>query len=420
VDADPIGTLSDFSASINWGDGTTSAGTVSQPGGAGTAFAVAGTHTYTTAGTDTVVVTVSDIGGQTAAVSFAATVGTSIFVLDPAASGALTVTGGATLSVTGDVVVDSNSPSALTASGTSLISAAQILVTGGVSASNGAVLSPAPTTGVARLPDPLAGLPVPPSSLPVQGSVNAKSSVTIQPGIYTQILASGKGTVLTLSPGIYVIQGGGLSISNSASISGNGVLIYNAGSNFPSAGGTFGAVSLNGSGTFSLAAATTGTYAGILLFQASDNTQAVSLTANATVGLSGTLYAPAAQLVINGSGQLTTAAIVGQLRFTGNGGTQTASTLAPAASSIQALPAAPSGSSAQSVGVSTVGAGPGSLAGPAAQYSAQSTTGARGAGSAASDSAAGSIHPAKAQSQSLQALDTIFADLTASGDLVLA
>jgi hypothetical protein len=46
----------------------------------------------------------------------------------------------------------------------------------------------------------------------------------------------------------------------------------------------------------------------------------VSVTANAVAGLSGVLYAPAAGLVINGSGQLHTAAVVNQLKFTGNGG----------------------------------------------------------------------------------------------------
>jgi hypothetical protein len=55
---------SDFSAMISWGDGTTTAGTVS--GGSGT-FTVSGNHTYTAAGTDTVMVTLSDDGSGTAA-----------------------------------------------------------------------------------------------------------------------------------------------------------------------------------------------------------------------------------------------------------------------------------------------------------------------------------------------------------------
>ena len=51
----PDNIAGDFSVSINWGDGTTTAGTVG--GGSGNPFTVSGTHTYTTAGTDAVVVT---------------------------------------------------------------------------------------------------------------------------------------------------------------------------------------------------------------------------------------------------------------------------------------------------------------------------------------------------------------------------
>ncbi len=47
----PTSSLSDFTATIDWGDGTPlSAGTVSQPVGGGTAFVVSGSHTYADSG----------------------------------------------------------------------------------------------------------------------------------------------------------------------------------------------------------------------------------------------------------------------------------------------------------------------------------------------------------------------------------
>jgi parallel beta-helix repeat protein len=62
-DANPGATLGDFSATISWGDGRTSAGTVSANGGG---FSVAGTHSYASSGPYTVTVSIADVGGSTA------------------------------------------------------------------------------------------------------------------------------------------------------------------------------------------------------------------------------------------------------------------------------------------------------------------------------------------------------------------
>jgi uncharacterized repeat protein (TIGR01451 family) len=63
TDADPNGTVSDYSATINWGDGTSpSAGTI-VPNLAG-GFDVAGSHTYTGSGSKTITVKIDDAGGS--------------------------------------------------------------------------------------------------------------------------------------------------------------------------------------------------------------------------------------------------------------------------------------------------------------------------------------------------------------------
>jgi hypothetical protein len=51
--------VSAFSASINWGDGSFTVGTISQSGGSGTTYVVSGSHTYTQSGTYTLSVVVS-------------------------------------------------------------------------------------------------------------------------------------------------------------------------------------------------------------------------------------------------------------------------------------------------------------------------------------------------------------------------
>jgi PKD repeat protein len=63
IDADPNGVASDFSATINWGDQTNSAGTIAANGSGG--FSVTGTHVFAEEGAS-VTVTVSDAGGAIA------------------------------------------------------------------------------------------------------------------------------------------------------------------------------------------------------------------------------------------------------------------------------------------------------------------------------------------------------------------
>ena len=54
-----------FPATIDWGDGTTTMATITQPGGRGSPFAVSGNHTYPEEGGPfTVTVTVRDVGGS--------------------------------------------------------------------------------------------------------------------------------------------------------------------------------------------------------------------------------------------------------------------------------------------------------------------------------------------------------------------
>ena len=64
TDANPGATVADFTATINWGDASSSAGTVTGPSGGH--FTVSGTHTYATLGSHTITVTIVDDGGSTA------------------------------------------------------------------------------------------------------------------------------------------------------------------------------------------------------------------------------------------------------------------------------------------------------------------------------------------------------------------
>ena len=65
TDANPTAPISDFTATIDWGDGSpNSVGTITQPGGVGTAFDVTGSHTYAKPGEYFTTITVTDDGGS--------------------------------------------------------------------------------------------------------------------------------------------------------------------------------------------------------------------------------------------------------------------------------------------------------------------------------------------------------------------
>jgi titin len=290
----------------------------------GSASLSGGTATLTTralnAGTHGITATYGGDGTfLISSVSLTQTITPSILVLNATASGALGVSGNASINIPGNLVVDSSSKSALTEAGNASITAASIQVVGGVSTSGSATLTPAATTGAASVADPLAGLTGPSTTgLTNYGSVSySKGSYTLNPGIYTSIKASGNAS-LTLNPGLYLIEGGGFTVTGNASVSGSGVTLYNTSSTYPSSTGSYGGITLGGNGTISLSAPTSGPYAGVVIFQPSANTRAISMGGNAAAGLSGTIYAPAALAYFSGNASVNGALVVNELSLTGN------------------------------------------------------------------------------------------------------
>jgi hypothetical protein len=315
------------------------------------------TATYSTSatqssppGTYPIIATLNDPGNRLGNYTVTVTNGTltvsaSVYVLNSQSTGALTISGNATINLPGTLVVDSTSSSAILASGNAKITAAGgVLVAGGVSKSGNASVTKTGTPGATG--DPLASLaaPTPPSftGTPIAETLSGNSTATISQGLYSQITVSGNAK-LTLNPGVYVIgtggvsisgnatltgsgvtyiiEGGGFTVSGNAGISGSNVLIVNCGSNYPNpaiSGETFGGVTLSGNGSFNLNAAITGTYAGILIYQARDNTRALSVSGNSMAGITGTIYAANALLTMSGDASLQNPLVVGTLNLSGN------------------------------------------------------------------------------------------------------
>ncbi len=88
TDADPAGTAGDYSATMNWGDGDTTAGTsiVADPSVAGQFDLMAAkSHPYTSAGTKSITATIQDTGGSKIMVQSTADIVTRIAVSGPSA-----------------------------------------------------------------------------------------------------------------------------------------------------------------------------------------------------------------------------------------------------------------------------------------------------------------------------------------------
>jgi hypothetical protein len=99
TDGDPNGQVGDFTATIAWGDGNLSVGTIAADGSGG--FTVAGTHTYAEEGAYPITVQIQDVGGsRVRAYSTATVVGAApvIAAISPSSGPSA---GGTTVTITG-------------------------------------------------------------------------------------------------------------------------------------------------------------------------------------------------------------------------------------------------------------------------------------------------------------------------------
>jgi Flp pilus assembly protein TadG len=183
-----------------------------------------------------------------------------------------------------------------------------------------------PVTGVANpIADPLQNLPLPNSSdypqrCISQMVISGNSVVTLQPGTYTGGLSITDNAQVTMQPGIYVMDGGGFSVTLNGAFTANGVFLYNTG------GATAGPIVLNTSQSISWTAPSSGTYTGIIIAQDPGVSQGLQIAGSADVTFQGAIYAPGAQVQLNGNGLLGPrrkakchGGLIGKiLRFSGN------------------------------------------------------------------------------------------------------
>jgi Flp pilus assembly protein TadG len=240
------------------------------------------------------------------------------YTLDPTMSNAFSVSNGVNVSSSCGIIVDSNSSTALTATGGAHLSAPSISVVGKYTENNGATISPAPTEGVSAVSNPFSSLVTPSVGACNYTNYTAGGgqTVTLNPGVYCNGINIANGVTATFTAGNYILKGGGFTLGGGAKVTGNGVMFYNT----YASGYAYGPINFANGTTETFTAPTSGTYAGILFFQ--DPTvaggAASSFAGGTSANLAGTLYFPTTALSFsNGASAAYTIIVADSVSFTG-------------------------------------------------------------------------------------------------------
>ncbi len=233
----------------------------------------------------------------------------------------------ANLSVTGaPIYVNSSAKKdAAVASAGANVTAQAVKVVGGVKESGHGSFNPDAVTGVAPIADPLAMLPAPSSTgLPSFNAVTASSKksngnkpLVLKPGVYNGGIKINGDMDVIMTPGTYIMNGGGFQVETSGSLNGTNVMIYNTGSKTGEHDGdheehgehgdgpSFGGFKLKVDGDFTLDPPNSGPYEGLTLFQDPRNTKSADITLKPDGQLvAGTFYLPNARFHIGGKGNM--------------------------------------------------------------------------------------------------------------------
>lgn len=228
-----------------------------------------------------------------------------VYALSGTAPRAINVTGSTSVSMDGCVVAsNSNDDESLYVGGSATMHADCAQASGGINATTGLTTDCAANReNTWSGPDPFADLVEP--AAPALLTNPAKSDTTVSPGRYSDLKLDG---TKTLDPGLYYIEG---SLTVKGDITGSGVYFYMKD----------GGVTVNASASMILDAPTSGSYAGMLFFAPSTNTNDWKFNGNGTTELNGFIYHPGGHVEFSGSNSTTSTCLriaADTIKLTGN------------------------------------------------------------------------------------------------------
>jgi hypothetical protein len=223
-----------------------------------------------------------------------------LLMLQPTGAGTLVNKAVALVVLNEPVIVNSSDAAAYNQAGIGVVVATSFQVTGNYVNPGGAIILGRIQTGVQPTPDPLRNLTAPnPASYSVQSAaplkINSILPTVLQPGVYQGGIQISGASIVTMTPGVYIMQGGGFQVSGLSTVIGTSVMIYNTASTFAA-----GPITVNSLGKVALIAPLNGIYQGIGIFQDRTLNQALSITGNGLTAVVGTVYAPSAPVTLSG------------------------------------------------------------------------------------------------------------------------
>jgi hypothetical protein len=229
-----------------------------------------------------------------------------VLSLDPAASGGVTVQGSTIANFANcTVAANSSNASAITVTGNGALNAYSLWTAGGVGSggSNSLTLTKPAVTYAWQLADPYASATVGGFTGCNMTNASFKNvTTTIQPGVYCGGIDFGAKANVTMAPGIYILNQGGLSINAQATVRGSAVTIILTSSGAASQIGT---VTINGGANVTLSAppSTIPGNEGLLIYQ--DRRASTSgnnkLNGGSTMSLAGAIYFPQQEVQFSGN-----------------------------------------------------------------------------------------------------------------------
>jgi hypothetical protein len=285
-------------------DGTTSVVTVNVPPTSG-AFAGKAEYVevvveYHLSRSFSAIFTGSDLTVRARAVALGRPVRIGLLMLRSTGANAFVNNGLALAVLNQPIIVNSSDPAAFDQASFGVLLATSIQITGNYVNPGGAIMLVRIQTGVRPTPDPLSNLATPNvGAAPVQSAtplvINSLLPTVLQPGTYRGGIQINGLSIVTMMPGVYILDGGGLQISGASTVVGIGVMIYNTAGSYPA-----GPITVNSLGKVALVPPLSGTYQGIGIFQDRSLVNGLSLTGFGLAAIVGTVYAPNAPVTLSG------------------------------------------------------------------------------------------------------------------------